>query len=174
MKKLLTLAIALAAVASLQAASMTWTLAQVKTPASSTTAAPAGWLAYLFSTADTTLSDVTGALDAGDFSVLSDAFDSTAVQGTVGLVTHKTDGGLSANQTFQGFVIVLDAADTSSAKNYLATSLASKTVNAAGSDISLSFGVASSLSWNAMSVPEPATGALALAGVALLFRRRRA
>ena len=174
MKSIITSLAIFAIAVSTQAASLTWNLAGVKNPADSSATAPDGWLAYLLEGEPS--SALTTALAKGDFSVLSSPFASGKTAS--GNVKGKVENALSAGQSFTGFVVVLDSASQSTAKNFIVSNKASKTVNAAGSDITIGFGNVSSSAYSAWSqissVPEPATGALALAGIALLFRRKKA
>ena len=173
MKKLLTLITILAMAVTMQAASMTWIVTNIKTPADSSVAAPDGWLAYLFSTGDTSASAVSTALAKKDLSILSSAFDTTTTAG--GKVSKAEVGSFKAGDTFEGFAVILDASSSANAKNFIVTRSQSKTVNDLGGNISLSLGSQANATWSQISsVPEPATGALALAGIALLFRRRKA
>ena len=180
MKKLLTSLAILALVASTQAATMTWSVSGIKQPSDSSVNGTSGWLAYLFSSDTSSVDSITTALKKSDLSVLSSAFDTTTTSGaslrkTGVLKDAENNKEFSPGDTFGGFAIILDATATDKAQNFLVATGNSVTVNDAGANITLRL---ASQNWSAMqsttpTIPEPATGALALAGIALLFRRRK-
>ena len=187
MKKFLMIAVAAMAVAS-QAASVKWQLSYTK---DSGLAAGQSVLFFLGGANETfTLGDETG-LSLADYvnGLLTDgadaataaAFDTaTTVSNArlgIGTSSRTKDISYAANTDIVGMIVVLDGNG-----KYNAFSLSS-TVAGSGDTMMLSNTAAASTGWTDLptsgggdppAVPEPATGALALAGVALLFKRRRA
>ena len=177
-KSLLTLAV-IAAVGLTQAASLNWTITNVPN-------ASEGFTAMLFLTqqsssaegfenfgkASTTIAKVTELADAGDYSSLA-ALAGANIDYT-GNVSNKATGyngnDFGAGDSLTGFALILDKEK----KNYFLTAERSQSFTSSLSSKALSFGSQSGATYKSFGVPEPATGALALAGVALLFRRRRA
>ena len=195
MKKILTLATLVAFVGMASAASLNWNITSVMDPASTTGGKGADFLALLFvseqnGTALTSIDDVTTLIESG----------ATAVKDSEGKVTSlKTDtteiagaaqgktgasGGLSGATGYNGnnfgagdsltaFAVIFDASDYASASNYIVTSEKSASWTSSTGSKMLGFGSqANNTNWKA--VPEPATATLALAGLALLLKRRRA
>lgn len=186
MKKFLTLAVAAMAVAS-QAATISWQLSPTKATGyakDQTVLLFVGAAGETFThgdASDLTLSDYVAALLAdGTDAATAAAFDSaTTISGRSGITTAaKTkDVTYAADSAIVGMMIVLDGNG-----KYSSFSL-SGTVAGSGDTLMNSNTADSSTGFQDLptggggeqpAVPEPATGALALAGVALLFKRRRA
>ena len=183
MKKLITILALTTAVVS-QAATLTWGLSQIKSSAD-TTAPGAGYLGLLFvvdTTSDpaVTVDSITGLLDAGKVADAAALATYSKAANDNGLISSAGNGSYSEGDSITAFAVVLDAANASSAKNYIVTGEMTKTWGKTGNQ-SMQFGSQANATYTKIGgssdqpdVPEPATGALALAGVALLFRRRRA
>ena len=114
-----------------------------------------------------------------DASALDTYVLSTGTTGSTGAVASNFTTTEPAGTTFTLFAIAWDAASVAGAENYLVSDTVSSDAYVApdnptnvGKFTSASY---SSSSWTAVSaVPEPSTAALALAGLALLIRRRKA
>ena len=184
MKKFLMIAVAAMAVAS-QAASVKWQL-------SPTTDAgyAVGQTALLFvGTANETfthgddtgltLSDYVAALLAdGADKATEAAFDTaTTIAGRGGAITTaaKTkDPGYAAGTGFVGMIVILDTANDKYSAFSFATEMGLADVPLNTASAASSTNGFQDMPTAGPTIPEPATGALALAGVALLFKRRRA
>ena len=188
-KSILTLVAVLAAGLS-QAASLNWTIANIKTPADSSVAG-SDYTVMLFLTAqasskegfenfgkaNTTLDKVTELADAGDFSSLESlaaAKASSTETGGVPAATGYNGNNFGSGDSLSGFAIIIDADQ----KNYFTTGIKSASWTSGTGAKALAFGSQANATYKSFGtsqpdIPEPATGALALAGVALLFRRRR-
>ena len=193
MKKLLALSVLALAIDTIQAANIQWTL---NTGAATMRAADGstvlnGGTAYLILAND--LSSIQGDIVGGNgFSTIigNYALDSAGITGgKINPTTRTADTNkIVAGTAYDFQVLVYDA----TADKYYATSTKNqKAYDPLSSDDALQipkaitlgatdlYAVRGTATANApyqegTSVPEPATGALALAGVALLFRRRRA
>ena len=180
-KSLLTLAVIAAACLS-QAASLSWRMTAVKTTADASVNA-SNYTVMLFMTAqskdpnfgvpNTTIAAVTELADAGDYDGLAAlaAATGTTSNGGVNGATGYNGNNFGAGDSLTAFALIIDA----DKKKYFTTT--EKTASWGGSSgaQTLAFGTQGSATYKDFGpVPEPATGALALAGVALLFRRRRA
>ena len=181
-KNLLSLAAVFAAGIT-QAASLNWTLMSV--PASSGSGTGAAYTVMLFMTAqskdpnfgkpNTTIAAVTELADAGDYAALAalaaaeDATNSSG--GIIAKATGYNGNNFAAGDSLSAFALILDTEK----KNYFLTDIKNASWTSGTGSKTLGFGSQSGATYKSFGdVPEPATGALALAGVALLFRRRRA
>ena len=188
MKKFLTIAVAAMAVAS-QSASIQWQLNPSKADGYA-----AGQTVLLFvaganetfthgTDTDLSLSDYVNALltdgaDAATEKALDTATTTTNPRLGTGTASKTLDVNYAAGSDIVGMIIVLDGNG-----KYNAFSFATE-VAGAGNTVMNSNAADSSTGFQDMptsgggsggqTIPEPATGALALAGVALLFKRRRA
>ena len=186
MKKLMTLACAVALAAVAQAGAVKWS-------ATTLDASPAGaytesttYTAYLFDASVTEVSTVTGYLTkaggADWTSFLAATVDSnTATYNTTKEVmsfSTKAYGDFSQGDTFSGFMVVLDAASTDNAQNYLIATKGEDqvlTTTAFGKtgDKTMAWASQAGVTWQ--SIPEPTSGLLMLLGMAgLALRRKRA
>ena len=184
-KSLLTFA-AITAASLSQAASLTWMVTNVKSPADKTVAGE-GYTVMLFmisqtSSADnfenfgkanTTLAKVTELADAGKFDDLANLAAVSKETTSAGAVTGATGyngNNFGSGDSLSAFAIVIDK----DKKKYFTTNTASASWTSGTGSKQLSFGSQANASYSSFGpVPEPATGALALAGIALLFRRRK-
>ena len=181
---LLALAVVFAASLS-QAASLNWSIMGVKSPADSSVAG-SGYTAMLFMTAqnssadgfenfgkaNTTLAKVTELADAGkfdDLAALAAATKETSTSGLISGATGYNGNNFAGGDSLTAFALIIDK----DKKNYFTTGSASATWTSATGSKQLSFGSQANATYKTFGVPEPATGALALAGIALLFRRRK-
>ena len=182
-KMILALAVALAAGLS-QAASLNWTITNVKS-ASDTTAAGASYVAYLFFTAgsgtlgstfETTTIDAVKAAIAGgatsfDTSTAIKAYATGTSSGAGGISGATGLNGFAGGDSVSGFAVIFDSAK----ENYIVTDVKSASWTSATGAKSLAFGSqASNTTFAPVSpVPEPCSVALVLLGVAALGLKRK-
>ena len=179
MKKLMIVlaAVALAGVA--QAATMSWSAMNMQAKD-----VEAGWLVALYDS--TTTFDYAKA-KSGDLAAWYSG--TTETYGTAGAVRVMSSGNnnpsgaaFSPGDTISAYAVIFNAATIADATQYMVSDVASATVNAGGSNISLAFGSMAltttankfyGATWE--SVPEPTSGLLMLVGLgALALRRRKA
>ena len=178
MKKLLSLAAVFAVIGSASAASLNWNISTVYQPGTTTLAQ--GYTAYLFITEQsgafgatvTTVDSVVSAIKAGDD--LTDYIAATGTTSDKGLVSGATGyyNSFGAGDSLTAFAVIVDASDYKSASNYIVTAAKSASWTSSTGAKMLAFGTQANATWTA--VPEPSTAVLALAGLALLLKRRRA
>ena len=185
MKKLMIILAAIAMAASVNAANVMWSAANVFEMGSSTTKAT-GYTAFFLSTVDMfngetqlvkgySLEAATASLAAGDISFLETyATSSKALSNGSGAATATTQA--SNGQSWTGYLVILDGTLESAEYAYI-TSTATKATGATGGQATLMFasnpGTQTAGNWYA--VPEPTSGLLMLVGLAgLALRRRRA
>ena len=176
MKKLL-IAAAIACVAAIsQAATVNWTISNVKNSAG---AAPtAGWAVMAFYTE---VGAGSGAIESAIASKTAGslAFDTAALtvslsKGKYGPVDATAAGITDTSKNYDFYFVVFNNADAASATEYAMVSAPNKAYSGMDSKFSAS-GDFSGASWQTASVPEPTSGLLMLLGVAgLALRRRRA
>ena len=186
MKKLMTLACAVALAAVAQAGAVKWSATQLDaSPAGAYTAATT-YSAYLFDASVTEIATVTGYLtkaggaDWESFLAASVDSNTAAYSTTKEVMTFagKTYGDFSQGDTFSGFMVVLDADSTDGAQNYLVATKGEDqvlTTTAFGKtgDKTMAWGSQAGVAWQ--SIPEPTSGLLMLLGMAgLALRRKRA
>ena len=192
MKKLTTLAAMVLAAVSVNAASIQWSLstgaATMKTPGATTALTGT---AYLILASD--LTDLQSDIATDGFAEAIKDYklgDSPISNGKITTTQTATSNKLTAGTAYDFQVVIYDSAAnkyyTSTVKNQKAYDPTStddalqipKAITLTADDVYATRGAnPSSASWQSgepSGVPEPATGALALAGVALLFKRRRA
>ena len=163
-----------------QAASLNWTISTVPEASS-------GYTAMLFMTAqnssadgfvnfgkaNTTLAKVTELADAGDYDGLV-ALAAATRDATANIANQPTGyngNNFAAGDSVTAFALIVNAAKD----KYFTTDSRSQSWTSGTGGKALAFGSQANATYKSFgAVPEPATGALALAGVALLFRRRRA
>jgi hypothetical protein len=178
-----------------QGASLNWSANSIYQPGT-TTPVDTG-LAYLFLTAQnkdygvtvTTVDAVKDLLSSGaEFYTDTDTGKNYIKKGddkiqiaASGSTNNK--GGLAGATGFNGsafdngdgltaFVVVFDATNFADAKNFIVTSEKSASWTSSSGSKTMMFGSQANATWT--PVPEPSTAALALAGLALLLKRRRA
>ena len=179
MKKIIIAATLVFSAIASQAASVNWVVNNIQS--SPDTTISAGWLVQVYSAATTFSYE---AAKDGTITALDSAMGYAS--GTI-FKANDTFGNYSAGDTVGAYLVIFDAATVGDAKNYIVSDALTKTINASGSDLNLSFGnmggtATSNMflnsSWTAVpseSVPEPTSGLLLLLGVAgLALRRRRA
>ena len=161
-----------------QSASLSWTISNVPNQTE-------GYTAMLFLTeqnsstagfenfgkANTTLAAVTELANAGKYDDLA-ALAAANIDYT-GAAANKPTGYNGSNfgngDSLKGFALILDKEK----KNYFLTDEKSASWTSSTGAKVLLFGSQANSTYKPFGVPEPATGALALVGIALLFRRRK-
>ena len=191
MKKLMIACVAMAMAAAAQAASVSWTITNVYSPADTTAKVAAGSMsAWLFVTANstdvttgipvTTLAAVQAVLDSGDLTGLATLSAAHGTNAAAGNITGATGLDGFSSGTLTAFAVVVDSTDLASAQNYFLASggeTKNVTFTSATGNKSLAFGSQATITqaagaWTA--VPEPTSGLLMLLGMAGLALRRRA
>ena len=177
MKKLLTF-VALVTLAGVsQAATLNWMMNQIAVDGTLLT----GGSAYLFITAQssdfgapvTTVDAITALVENdGDYASLA-----AGNVGNVnnGMLTGATGyyGQFGAGDSLSGFAVIFDAAK----ENYIVTSTQSASWAGPGGAQTLRFGSQAGATWNPThppSVPEPGIACMALLGIGMMIKRRRA
>lgn len=191
MKKLLMALTCVVAACSIHAATVNWTITNVKTPADSSVAG-SGYMAYLFMTSQTTASTsaenfgvanttttaAIAAIEGGTFADYVSTYAAASKATTsAGLITGNTGyyGNFNAGDALTAFAVIIDASDPASMKNYVLTSEVSASWTSGTGAKVLGFGSQASATWTAASVPEPTSGLLLLLGMAgLALKRKRA
>lgn len=180
MKKLIVmLGVAISAVA-LQAATITWTVAGVKSYADPSVSG-SGYAAYLFYTessvsADTTvaLTDVVAAITGGTFAnnyASKAIFDGTT--GTSGNITKTGLGSYGTGDSVSAFTVVFDAGSYADASHYAIVDGKTASFTSATGAKTLAFtNYSTSAQW-ADIAPEPTSGLMILLGMGVLALRRR-
>ncbi len=188
MKKIMIMALAAVSAMALNAATVSWTITNVKqgdTGVSGT--------AYVFfvegASADT--SWATGLANKGATAV-KDAIASAGANfsytpknaGTYSYITAqgytlKTNEelGLTGNTQYTAYAIIFDTAEITEDSKFIVTGTRTATTygDASASNRAFQIGSQASATWNAVAVPEPTSGLLMLVGLAgLALRRRRA
>ncbi len=196
MKRILTLAAVILTAGMTHAASLNWTAANIYKPG--TTTASEGFVAYLFITeqhanygatttsvqavkdliesgaefyTEGTGSEAKNYLKKGDDKIQIAATGSS-VNGRVSGATGYNGNNFGAGDSLSGFAVIFDASTLAGAKNYIVTDVKSASWTSSTGAKPLGFGSQANATWT--PVPEPSTAALALAGLALLLKRRRA
>ena len=192
MKKLLMIAAIAAFAGVAQAATLSWNANQLKIDG----ALANNVTAFMFITAQsddfgagtTSVADVIAAIEGGATLVTdSESIKATGLKyknstidiaavGTVksGALSGATGyyGSFVAGDSLSAFVVFFDNASYASAKNYAVTSVQDASWSGSTGAQTLRFGSQANATWT--PVPEPSTAALALAGLALLLKRRKA
>ena len=182
MKKLMLMCVAVAVAAVAQAASINWTVSNVRVPGSTDKITTGSCMAYLFVTDNTTnvagltttsLAAVQAVLNSGDLTGLASlaalSKANTAIGGWGGAtgLTGFSSGSLSA------FVVLIDGLDPATAKNYMITGEKSVTFASANASKMIAYGSQAGNTWQTAAVPEPTSAMLLVLGVAALALRRK-
>ena len=179
MKKKILILAALTLATVVNAASLNWNLANIYQP--KTTTAAEGFSAYLFISAQsgdfgvktTTVSDINSLITSGgDWSQYVAAIGTTNNKGMINGATGYNGNNFAAGDSLTAFAVVFDAANAESAKNYFITAEKSASWTSGTGAKALGFASQANATWT--PVPEPSTAVLALAGLALLLKRRKA
>ena len=186
MKKLI-IALAAAAVGlAVHAAAINWNASAVSASADNALTGAGQYVAYFFATSDSSGQLSTTTMDAvlaeiakgtaGDIASLASYTKTNVYANNKANFVSNGNGAFAAGTTISGFVLILDAADLASAKNYMVAKTSkgetelSKTAGTSGSML-FSYGSQSSNTWQA--IPEPTSAMLLVLGVAALALRRR-
>ncbi|MBR1608255.1 MAG: PEP-CTERM sorting domain-containing protein [Kiritimatiellae bacterium] len=180
MKKLLTIAASIAVASAVSAAGLNWNITAVTD--ATTGQKVSGYSAYLFISeqsgdfgAKTASADEISTLitSGGDFAEYIAAGPTlTSAAGGVSGATGYNGNNFGAGDSLTAFAVIFDAADYASAKNFIVTAAKSASWTSPTGSKSLGFGSQANATWTA--VPEPATAALALLGLGLMIKRRKA
>ena len=182
MKTILTSLFAVAFAVSAQSAAINWTVSQIKSSSDSTLAGSSYLGLFFIVTDDVTMDSIESLLDDDKVADAVNLASYTANASAAGALSATKLGSYEAGTTVNAFTVILNAANADDATGYIVAGPLSRTAGSTG-NMAFSFGSqASNTSYSTIGgstpetpdVPEPATGALALAGVALLFKRRRA
>ncbi|MBR1608250.1 MAG: PEP-CTERM sorting domain-containing protein [Kiritimatiellae bacterium] len=183
MKKILSAFAVAAVTATVQAASLNWAIATVYEPGTDTLAN--GYSAYLFITEQandygakvTTVDEIESLIQSKGS--LSDyiAAQVAISNGRQAVSATGYNGNNFANgDSLSGFAVIFNATDYSEATGYFVTAEKSASWTSGTGAKSLAFGAQTATknatAWTA--VPEPATAALALLGLGLMIKRRKA
>ena len=183
MKKMI-LALVVALVAGLsQAASLNWTITNVKS-SSDSTAAGGSYIAYLFftevssslaetysvTTVDAVKTAIAGGTTTFDTTTAPKAYATGTTSSSGGITGATGLSGFDSGDSVTGFAVVFDA----DKKNYIVTDVKSASWTSSTGAKSLAFGSqANNTTFIPASVPEPCSVALVLMGVAVLGLKRR-
>ena len=194
MKKTLTLGLLVSAVSIAQAASLNWMINNVTLPETTTPAS--GVSIYLFiseqskgfgagATSINAVSDfiTTGAefytdtegknyLKKGDDKIGIAAMGTANTSGGISGATGFNANNFAGGDSLKAFAVIFDSNSLATAKNFIVTSEKSASWTSGTGAKMLGFGSQANATWT--PVPEPSTAVLALAGLALLLKRRRA
>ena len=188
MKKLI-IALAAAAVGlAVHAAAINWNVAAVSASADNALTGAGQYVAYFFATSDSSGQLSTTTMDAvlaeiakgtaGDIASLASYTKTNVYANNKANFVSNGNGAFAAGTTISGFVLILDAADLASAKNYMVAKTSkgetelSKTAGTSGSML-FSYGSQSSNTWQTAAVPEPTSAMLLVLGVAALALKRK-
>ena len=179
MKKILTFVVAVTVASVTSAASLNWSMNKIVGADGN---ALTGVAAYLFITAQssdfgatvTTVDEITSKIEKGED--LSDYIAATGISNAAGGISGNTGyyGNFGAGDSLTAFAVIFDAADYASAANYIVTAEKSASWTSSTGAKALAFGSQANATWSPTSVPEPGTAALALLGVGMLLKRRKA
>ena len=182
MKKILSSLALGIAFATTQAASLNWTVTAVYEAGTDTLAT--GYSVYLFITEQssdfgaktTTVSDIEDLISSKSDISEYVAASAETTNGRVPSATGYNGNAFAAGDSLSGFAVIFDARDYASAEHYIVTSEKSASWTSGTGAKSLGFGgITASKDASAWtSVPEPATAALALLGLGMLVKRRKA
>ena len=176
MKKILALAVFAAMSISASATSLSWQIAGITSPAG----VKQNLAVYLFITEQsgdfgaqvTTVDTITSLIQSkGDLTPYIAATGFSTAAGGVPAATGYNGNNFALGDTLSGFAVVFDAASPTAAQNFAMTTVKDVSFGAQGAS-TLRFGTMKDATWTA--VPEPSTAVLALAGLALLLKRRKA
>jgi hypothetical protein len=179
MKKILAIAALVATTTVVQAASLNWSATTIYQPG--TTTALSGGLAYLFISAQSgdfgakiaSVDDIRSYISEGkDLTEYIAATGATNDKGGLAGATGYNGTNFGAGDSLTAFVVVFDAETLADAKNYIVTAEKTASWTSSTGAKTIMFGSQKNATWTA--VPEPSTAVLALAGLALLLKRRKA
>ena len=186
MRKLIISLAAAAAGLAVHAAAMNWNVTAVSASADNALTGAGQYVAYFFATSDSSGSLSTTTMDAvlaeiakgsaGDIVSLASYTKTNTYANNRANFVSNGNGTFAAGTTLSGFVLILDAADLASAKNYMIAKTSSgktelsKSAPTNGSML-FSYGSQASNTWQA--IPEPTSAMLLVLGVAALALKRK-
>lgn len=188
MKKVLSALIIFSFITIANAASINWSAVMISSSPDIALTSAAQYSAYFFAVSDssstlttTTMEAVLGEISkgsAGNISKLASYKAQNTFVATTGAgnFISSGNGSFATGTSISGFVIILDALELSSAKNYMIAQDStgnkelSKTAGASGA-MTFSYGPQAENTWTA--IPEPTSGLLMLLGVAGLALKRK-
>ena len=178
MKKTMIIAVVAFAAICSQAATVTWSAANIQhDPTGNTSFA---YLVYLVDNSAISQSDMAGYLANGDTSYLSMALangvtaKTSSTADTAKLASTKSTDAYGAGDSATYYLVILNNSSLDAASYFQISNTKTGTVTAAGA-LTMGFGTQAGNAWTAMAVPEPTSGLLMIVGLAgLALRRRRA
>ena len=173
MKKIIVALICTSAIYA-HAASIQWSMTSI--PASPDTARAAGWVAYFMDSTTYTAFSKLNADSVANYATKNKLFEGVTKANRGQIQINNSSGNYEKGESISGYIILFDASEVASAKNYAYTSVKSGTVGDAGAAVILNFGAFSSATsdtggWTA--IPEPTSGLLMLLGAAGLALKRK-
>ena len=186
MRKLIISFVAVATGLAVHAAAINWNASAVSASADNALTGAGQYVAYFFATSDSSGQLSTTTMDAvlaeiakgtaGDIASLASYTKTNVYANNKANFFSNGEGAFAAGTTVSGFLLILDAADLASAKNYMVAKTSkgetelSKTAGTNGSML-FSYGSQSSNTWQA--IPEPTSAMLLVLGVAALALKRK-
>ena len=180
MKNIIAFFSAVVIASSASAASLNWTISSVL---NSSGEKAENYMAYLFITTQSSdfgaktisVADCENLITSGgDLSDYIAASKLTNANGGVTGATGYNGTSFAGGDSLTAFAVIFDASDYASASNYIITKTADASWSSATGAKNLVFGSQANATWSPTSVPEPGTAALALLGVGMLLKRRKA
>ena len=188
MKKLMIMALAAVSAMALNAATVSWTITNVKQGDAGVSgtayvffvagdSADTSWATGLANKGAAAVKDAIASAGANISYQNSNAgiFSYTTAQGFT--LKSNADLGLTGDTQYTAYAIIFDSAEITDASKFIVTG--TRTANtyedSSSSNRAFAIGSQASATWNAVAVPEPTSGLLMLVGLAgLALRRRRA
>ena len=188
MRKLIVALAATAVGLAVHAAAINWNASVVSASADNALTGAGQYVAYFFATSDSSGTLSTTTMDAvlaeiakgaaGDIASLASYTTNNAYAKTTGKAGFMSsgNGSFAAGTTISRFMLILDATDLASAKNYMVaktTEGVTELSKTAGTSGAMTFGYGSQASNTWQAIPEPTSAMLLVLGVAALALRRK-